>query len=219
MSTDLARRALTTLAKRPAVLTIDLHRGHLDMDVATLPLTPEASAGLMERAVPLLAQYRQLGLPLFHVTTIYRDRAEIVSNPYWRFQADRTDSSRAKIAEHNLDHLPGIELMPGIREGAEPIIVKKRYDSFHNTDLDLTLRAHGIDSLLLLGVNTSSCVIATTFAASIRDYAVFVVEDGVDTMLGPKLHAAANLVIDESFGWVVDGQTTLDVLGTTRAQS
>jgi hypothetical protein len=32
-------------------------------------------------------------------------------------------------------------------------------------------------------------------------------------MLGPKLHDAANLVIAESFGWVVDGDTTVDVLG------
>lgn len=213
MSTDHARRALETLAERPAVVTIDIHRGHLDPEVATLPLTPEASAKLVERAVPLLAEYRRIGIPIFHVTTIYRDRDEILSNRYWRFQADRADSARARIAEHNLDHLPGIELMPGIREGSEPIVVKKRYDAFHNTDLALTLRSHDIDSLLLMGVNTSSCVIATALAASVRDYAVFVVEDGVDTMLGPKLHDAANLVIAESFGWVVDGDTTVDVLG------
>lgn len=210
---DHARQALETLAERPAVVTIDIHRGHLDPEVATLPLPPDAAAALMERVVPLLAEYRRIGLPIFHVTTIYRDRDEILSNRYWRFQASRPESSRARIAEHNLDHLPGIELMPGVREGDEPIIVKKRYDAFHNTDLELTLRSHGIDSLLLMGVNTSSCVIATTCAASVRDYATFVVEDGVDTMLGPRLHEAANLVIAESFGWVVDGATTLDVLG------
>jgi nicotinamidase-related amidase len=214
VSNDQAKQALEMLAQRPAALTIDMHRGHLDPEVATLPLAPDASSALMERTVALLQEYRRMGIPVFHVTTVYRDREEILSNPYWRFQAGRADSARAAIAEHNLDHLPGIELMPGIREGSEPVIAtKKRYDCFFNTDLELTLRSHGIDSLLVFGVNTSSCVIATSLSASVRDYAVFVVEDGVDTMLGVELHNAANLVIAQSFGWVVDGQTTLDVLG------
>jgi nicotinamidase-related amidase len=218
MSDNHARQALERMAKRPAALTIDIHRGHLDPEVATLPLTPEASSTLMERTVPLLQEYRRIGIPVLHATTVYRDREEIVSNPYWRFQAGRTDSARAAIDAHNLDHLPGIELMPGLREAGEPLIsTKKRYDCFYNTDLELTLRSHGIDSLLLLGVNTSSCVIATALSASVRDFAVFVVEDCVDSMLGQQLHEAANLVIAESFGWVLDGQATVDVLAT-RAQ-
>jgi hypothetical protein len=55
-------------------------------------------------------------------------------------------------------------------------------------------------------------VIATSIAASVRDYAVFVVEEGVDTMLGPALHDSALAVIDASFGWVISAETTLDVL-------
>jgi biuret amidohydrolase len=75
------------------------------------------------------------------------------------------------------------------------------------------LRAGRHDAVLVLGVNTNSCVIATAIAASVRDYAVFVVEEGVDTMLGPELHAAALSVIAASFGWVVPAQVTLDALG------
>jgi nicotinamidase-related amidase len=55
-------------------------------------------------------------------------------------------------------------------------------------------------------------VIATAIAASVRDYAVFVVEEGVDTMLGPRLHDAALAVIDASFGWVISAETTLAAL-------
>jgi nicotinamidase-related amidase len=208
-----ARQAFDKLVKRPAVVTIDLHRGHLDMDVATLPLPADAAAGVTERSVALLAEYRKLGIPIIHVITSYRDREEILSNRYWSFQAELPNSPRAAIAEHNLDHLPGLELMPGI-EGPGDMIVntKKRYDCFLGTDLDMTLKTHGIDSLLVLGVNTNSCVIATSIQASVRDYAVFVVEDGVDTMLGPDLHEAAKKVINASFGWFVDGETTLDAL-------
>lgn len=208
-----ASAALAELAERPAVVTIDLHRGHLDPAVATLPLPAELAGALVDRTVPLLDQYRALGIPIVHIVTSYRNRGEILSNRYWRFQASRPGSARAAIAEHNLEGMPGLELMPGIhRDGDAVVDVKKRYDCFLGTDLDLVLQAGGHDALLVVGVNTNSCVIATAIQASVRDYAVFVVLDGVDTMLGPELHDAALAVVDASFGWVVDGQTTLDVL-------
>jgi len=71
---------------------VDLHRGHLDPAVATLPLPSEASAALVERTVPILAGYRDAGVPIIHVVTAYRDRDEIVSNPFWRFHAGRERS-------------------------------------------------------------------------------------------------------------------------------
>jgi nicotinamidase-related amidase len=167
----------------------------------------------MDRVVPLLDVYRGLGLPVVHLVTSYRDQSEIVSNPYWRFQAGRPGSARRRIAEHNLEGLPGTELMPGVhRDGDVTIETKKRYDCFVGTDLGPVLRSGGHDSLLVLGVNTNSCVIATALAASVRDFAVFVVEEGVDTMLSRELHAAALAVIDASFGWVIDAETSLAVL-------
>jgi nicotinamidase-related amidase len=218
METVHARDAILELAKRPAVVTIDLHRGHLDPEVATLPLPADASAALIERAVPMLHSFRELEVPVIHVITSYRDRGEILGNPYWRFQAGIPDSPRAAIAEHNLDHLPGLELMPGIwDDGDAKVATKKRYDCLLGTDLEITLQSRGIDSLFVLGVNTNSCVIATTIAASVRDYAVFVVEEGVDTMLGPDLHAAAAKVIGASFGWIVGAETALDALREVRA--
>lgn len=208
-----AREALRQLAHKPAVVTIDLHRGHLDPDVATLPLPTDAAAALVERTVPLLDEYRGLGIPVIHVITAYRNRQEILANRYWQFQSGLADSPRSAIAEHNLDHLPGLELMPGIWDDRDELVTtKKRYDCLLGTDLELVLRAHGYDSLLLLGVNTNSCVIATAIAASVRDWAVFVVEEGVDTMLGPELHEAAGKVINASFGWMVSAASTLVVL-------
>ncbi len=213
MESSHARDALAELALRPAVVTIDLHRGHLDPEVATLPLPADASAALVERVVPLLDNLRAVGVPVIHVVTSYRNRAEILGNAYWRFQAGRPDSARAAIAEHNLEWLPGLELMPGVgREGDAIVNTKKRYDCLLGTDLEMILAAGAHDSLLVMGVNTNSCVLATAVAASVRDLAVFVVEEGVDTMLGSDLHDAALSVIDASFGWVVRAETALAVL-------
>ena len=211
MASTEAADALRALAQRPAVVTIDLHRGHLDPDVATLPLPAESSAALVERAVPLLDAYRERGIPVIHVITAYRNRAEILDNAYWRFQAERPGSSRAAIAEHNLEGMPGLELMPGIgREGDAIVRTKQRYDCFIGTDLDFLLHTHGINTVFVTGVNTNSCVLSTACAACSRDYAVVVVEDCVDTMDGPALHEAALACIRTAFGLVASGKEISD---------
>jgi biuret amidohydrolase len=94
------------------------------------------------------------------------------------------------------------------------VTTKKRYDCFVGTDLEFVLRSGGHDGLLILGVNTNSCVIATAIAASVRDFSVFVVEDGVDSMLGEDLHRAAKQIIAASFGWVVRGDWTVEQLAS-----
>jgi nicotinamidase-related amidase len=70
-------------------------------------------------------------------------------------------------------------------------------------------------------VNTNSCVLATTTAANVRDYAVIVVEDCVDSMDGPELHAAGLACIKTAFGFVMtaDAIMALDGLVPRRKSS
>lgn len=37
--------------------------------------------------MPILDDLRAIGLSVIHIVTSYRNRGEIVSNRYWRFQA------------------------------------------------------------------------------------------------------------------------------------
>lgn len=205
-------QAFERFARAPAVVTIDLHRGHLDPGVATLPLDAGRAAELVRRTVPLLDAYRDLGLPVIHLVTRYRTRDEITRNPYWAMQAGR-GGVRGAIAEHNLEGGPGIELMPGVHRPPDLVLdTKQRYDCFLGTKLEGVLHSAGNDAILLFGVNTNSCVLATAIAASVRDLAVFVVEDGVDTMMGEEFHLAALRILAGSFAWVLDGATSLRLL-------
>jgi len=197
----------------PAVVTIDLHRGHLDPEVATLPFDAQSATSLLERTLPLLDSYRSLGLPVIHLVTSYRNREEILSNPYWAVQSRLPDGVRRAIAKHNLEGGPGVELMPGVQAPGDVVLdTKKRYDCFVGTSLEEVLRSGDHDSILLFGVNTNSCVLATAIAASVRDWAVFVVEDGVDSMMGEEYHRAALQILSGSFGWIIDGETSLRLL-------
>jgi nicotinamidase-related amidase len=55
-------------------------------------------------------------------------------------------------------------------------------------------------------------VLATACAANVRDYAVIVVEDCVDTMDSPDHHAAALLCLRTAFAHVLKSSETLALM-------
>jgi biuret amidohydrolase len=191
---------------KAAIVAIDLHRGHLDMEVATMPTSPAIAKQVIAANKRLFEWARSADIPVIHLLTQYRDAAEIACNPFWRTRAEDPHATRKNVLAHNIKGMPGVTIIPELYDRERDLVVdtKKRYDCFVGTDLDFTLRAHGVNTLLITGVNTNSCVLATTTAANVRDYAVIVVEDCVETMDGPTLHEAGLLCIKTAFGFVLD---------------
>ena len=199
---------------RPGIVAIDLHRGHLDPAVATMPLEAEAAARVVAANRRFFARARAAGIPIFHCVATYRDADEIRLNPAWRHRGEDPNDPRKNVLRHNIRGMPGCEVMPSLlAEGDFIVDAKKRYDCFTATDLDLSLRAHGVDTVLITGVNTNSCVIATATAACCRDYAVVVVSDCVDTMDGRTLHDAALSIIGRAFGQVMTSEEAMAAVG------
>ena len=204
---------------RAAVVAIDLHRGHLDMAVATMPTTPDVATRIIAANKRLFDWCRSVDIPIVHQVTSYRDAEEISANPFWRTRAEDPSATRKNVMRHNIIGGPGCTVMPQLLDSRDFIVnTKKRYDCFLGTDLDFLLRSHGVNTLLITGVNTNSCVLATATAANVRDYAVIVVEDCVDSMDGPELHAAGLACIKTAFGFVMDTDAVmaLDVLAPRR---
>jgi biuret amidohydrolase len=199
---------------RAAVVAIDLHRGHLDPEVATMPVVPGTEERVIDANRRFFERCRDEGIPIVHQLTSYRDVDEIRSNPFWRTRADDPDATRKNVERHNLEGLPGCEIIPELLDTERDWVVdtKKRYDCFVGTDLDFVLRTHGINTVLLTGVNTNSCVLATATSANVRDYAVFVVEDCVDSMDGPEIHEAALACVRAAFGWVMTSDEVIGAL-------
>jgi nicotinamidase-related amidase len=190
---------------KAAVVAIDLHRGHLDMAVATMPTAPDVAARVIATNKRLFNWCRGVGIPVIHLVTSYRDVEEIRANPFWRTRAEDPTATRKNVMRHNIIGGPGCTVMPQLLDPGDFVVnSKKRYDCFMATDLDFLLRSHGINTLLITGVNTNSCVLATTTAANVRDYSVIVVEDCVDSMDGAELHAAALACIRTAFGLVMN---------------
>jgi nicotinamidase-related amidase len=203
---------------RPAVVAIDCHRGHLDPTVATMPASPETAARLVAANKVFFEGARAAGIPIIHLVTTYRDVEEIRANPFWRTRAEDPNATRKNVLRHNLAGSPGCTIMPGLHQPGDMIVdTKKRYDCFQGTDLDMTLRTHGINMLLITGINTNSCVLATACAANVRDYAVVVVEDCVDTMDSPDHHTAALLCLKTAFGHVMASTEVLSQIQSQRS--
>jgi nicotinamidase-related amidase len=206
-------------AVRPAVVAIDLHRGHLDPSVATLPVQPGTERRLIEANRCFFERCRAADIPIIHLLTVQRDLTEIRANPFKRAHAGAVGVTRRNVERHQLQGSPGCQIMPELYDPDRDWVVdsKKRYNCFVGTDLEITLRAHDINTLLLTGVNTNSCVLATATHASCLDFAVVVVEDCADTMDGPELHEAALACIRTAFGWTMPSDEVLAVLGAARS--
>jgi len=58
------------------------------------------------------------------------------------------------------------------------IVTKHRFGPFQGTDLEMVLRANGIDTLVLLGLSTSGVVLSTVRYAADADFRIVVVRDG-----------------------------------------
>lgn len=78
-----------------------------------------------------------------------------------------------------IDGDPGSRIHPAIAPApGEVIISKRRVSAFSGSDLDMVLRAGGIDNLVLAGIATSGVVLSTLRQAADLDYRLTVLADG-----------------------------------------
>ena len=189
-------------AQSTAVLAIDMHRGHLDPAVATLPLAAERCGPVIARAADLFTQLRAIGVPIVHVVTEYRDAGEIAANPFWKAIHDDPAKARQGILRHNLAGSPGTEIIPALLADGDLVVRgKKRYSAFHATDLEFLLRRRGADTVILAGINTTSCILCNAFEATNRDFRVVIASDAVDSMDGEEMHRFALRLMGATVGW------------------
>ena len=64
---------------------------------------------------------------------------------------------------------------------SDVLLDKPRFGSFHGTDLELVLRARGIDTVIVTGIATNICCETTAREANVRDFRVFFLTDGTAT--------------------------------------
>jgi nicotinamidase-related amidase len=204
--------------RETAIVTIDMHRGHLDMDVATMPTTPEDAKRVIANARQVLDLARRHRIPVIHVILVYRNipglGSEGMAQPYWRALHDLvtdedrlTPGRRSTCNNHNLEGSPGTEIIAELLAPGDYVIDnKKRLDCFHGTDLKNLLDVLGVRTVCLMGINTNTCVLNTSFTAFNYNYRVVVLSDCVGSMYGQDLHVLGLENVARCLGWVVDNR-------------
>lgn len=114
---------------------------------------------------------------------------------------------------HALEGTEGTEFIPELELSPSDFAVtsKRRYSAFFQTDLDLLLRSLAIKTLIMVGVSTEVCILATAFDAHAHDYSVVVVKECVSG-LTPQGHKGALHIIELALGKVVTIDELMEVL-------
>ena len=208
-------RELVLDPRQTAIVTVDMHRGHLDMDVATMPAKPEDAQRVIANARAALDFARGAGIPVIHVILVYRRLpglgSEGMVSPFWKAmhaamsEQDRLVPGRkSTVREHNVEGSPGTQIIPELYAHGDYVIDnKKRLDCFYGTDLRQLLDTLGAKNVVLMGINTNTCVLNTSFTAFNFDYRVVVLSDCVASMYGDDLHVLGLQNVARCLGWVL----------------
>ncbi len=192
-------------AKHSAVISIDMHQGHLS-DSPDCP----CPAPRMRDAVPGIDAFHELarlrGIPVIHVRSTLRKGGvdDIKATPAaWRRTFPLHVGPIPNADGHAIEGSPWTEFVTQVEAQDYIVSGKKRLSAFYPTDLDLLLRSLGTKVVILNGGLTDCCVLNTAFDANNLDYRVLVARDlvrGTDT----AMEEAALKMISLHLGLVMD---------------
>ena len=143
----------------------------MNIQTAVVEMIAIDKDALLERTAKLIDAARKAGMKVIYVVVGFRAGYPEVSPRNASFGPLRESG---RFAEGS----PGMEVHPAVAPRAgEVVVTKHRVSAFAGTDLDMILRANGIETLVLAGIATSGVVLSTVRHAADADYRVVVVED------------------------------------------
>ena len=145
---------------------------------------------------------RQSGMLICYSATVFRPGYIEISDRNKTF-SQRKNSGQPAVSDPIEVIHPGVSPIDG-----EVVVGKHRVNALYGTDLDMTLRANQINTIIILGYATSGVVLSTTRFAADSDYSIIIVEDCcADT--DPEVH---NFLMEKIFPRQADVVTSIDMI-------
>lgn len=143
----------------------------MDMQVGILGMLPDNKT-IIASVAKAIANARAKKIPVIYVTVGFRQGAPEVSMNNKGFSA-----SKEKFGSVNMDEFTRVhpDLTP---QDGEVSVMKRRVSAFTGSDLEVVLRAFGIQHVVLTGISTSGVVLSTTREAADKDYRITILSDG-----------------------------------------
>ena len=133
----------------------------------------------VEQTAVILAEFRQVGLPVIHVRTLVRADGT-GAMPHRATQPLCVEGTRGAAVPETLQELEW-----------EPVFTKSHFSGFDNSDFEAFLHSHPVTTLVIVGAHTHACVRETAVDAYQRGFDVIVMSDAV--VSNDKAHAASTL--------------------------
>ena len=174
-----------------AVLVIDMQNDMMNPEgkIAQAGNDIIGMRNILPRCSAFIERARNLAVPVVHIQTVTLPEGRSDSPSWLRAKGAILDSS-----EFCLEGTWGAQICNEVAPvSGEVVITKHRASAFHNTDLDLILRAMGIRTVVVIGEQTPGCVEATYRDAAYHDYYNVLVEDCV-AAFDPEQHEASLLI-------------------------
>ncbi len=193
-----------------AVISIDMHRGHLD-DSPECPCPAPRARDVVAPIDAFHDEVRALGGRIVHVkSTLRPDGVDDIRGipSAWRRTFPLHVGPIPNADAHAIEGSPWTEWVTRVEPGDMRVENKRRLSAFYPTDLDFLLRNQRITTVVLDGGFTDCCVLNTAFDANNHNYRVIVLRDlvrGTD----PQLEAAALTMVSLHLGLVMESQDLL----------
>jgi biuret amidohydrolase len=211
------------LADQAALVIIDMQRDFLQPGGFGSALGNDVSqlARVVAPTQRLLAAARGAGLLVIHTREGHRpDLADLAPAKHRRGKASLRIGDRGPMGRILVRGEPGHDIVPELAPlPGEPVVDKPGKGSFYGTDLDLILRARGIEQLIICGVTTEVCVNTTAREANDRGFECLVVSDCTGSYF-PEFHNQALEMIQAQggvVGWVGHSDAIIPALAAQSA--
>lgn len=196
---------------RTAVISIDLHRGHLE-DSPDCPCPAPRARAIVDGVDRFHAAARRLGVPVIHVRSTLRrsgiDDIHGISSA-WRRVFPLHVGPIPNADAHAIEGSRWTEFVTDVDDRDLIVSSKKRLSAFYPTDLDFLLRNMGVQSVVLNGCLADCCVLNTAFDASNLGYRVTVLNDLI-AGTNADLEASSRRIIAMHLGLVADAADLID---------
>jgi nicotinamidase-related amidase len=142
----------------------------MDMQTGVIRSYPDATE-VISNVARAIASARSNKIPVIYVVIGFRAGTPEISMNNKSFAATKERAGNA-----NMDEFMKVD--PAVAPLAGEIIVsKRRFSAFTGSDLEVILRAQGIQHIVLTGIATSGVVLSTVREASDKDYRITVLSD------------------------------------------
>jgi nicotinamidase-related amidase len=197
---------------RTAIVSIDMHRGHLE-DSADCPCPAPRAREIVEPINEFHRRARSLGIPVIHVRSVLRrNRADEGISSTWRLTFPLYIGEIRNVDEFQVEGTRWTEFVTDVEPDDAIVQTKKRLSAFYPTDLDFLLRNLGARAVIFNGGFTDCCVLNSAFEGSNLGYRIVVVQDLVRGT-NEEMEEAALKMISLHCGVVVDSGDLLEAWG------